>query len=55
MSWWDAQEIDTGLWLGSSDASECGLEEFKTRNITHVLVAGFGLTQIHGPEHVRLS
>ena len=46
----DAQEIVDRLWLGSSHAGACSVEILQTKKISHVLVAGMGLTMPHKDE-----
>ena len=44
---WDAQEIRPNLFLGSEDAAHVPLEQLVERNITHILIVGFGLMAAH--------
>jgi len=51
---WDGVEITSGLYLGSEDAAHADLQQLKTRNITHILVVGFGISMVHPNTEVFL-
>jgi hypothetical protein len=50
-----AQEVDSLMFLGDSDASAVELNQLEQRNIKNILVAGMGLMKYHPEDKVRLN
>ena len=51
---WDAQEVVPSLYLGSEDAAHTPLTTLHEKNITHILIVGFGLDAAHAHVPPRL-
>ena len=46
----NAQQIDTGVWLGSEEAARAPLAELHEQKIGSVLIVGFGLQPYHAKQ-----